>query len=177
MGKRKTDVGGAKRRSAVEAVSSLKQIDCAACLGVSVRTLQTWTEQGCPRGENGYSLPDVVDWLRRRLAAAHDDLLEQRRALEVERLQRQVTILNQQIAEYTNTYMPRAEHERVLTRMGRALHDFIVVCVTKNAHHFIELKNISEANERLMDFWKQCMNAVAAARGGRNEKTEISQVA
>lgn len=73
---------------------SLPQKRVAQVVGVTARTVQNWTDAGCPRNPDGtYSAPAVVQWLlqketggdfddqRQRLAAAQAEKVESENAV------------------------------------------------------------------------------------------------
>lgn len=134
-------------------------------IGITSGRMSQLTREGCPRNKDkSYSLPEVVNWLRKRAAADKRNGNQQASPLKDEKTKAEIELLHAKIRSLEETMMPKSEHREIIKKLIGSLKDFWLTGIRKSAHRFIQLEDVIQAQDLLIQFFHDGLNAMAGKR-------------
>jgi hypothetical protein len=136
-------------------IEKCTQLDLALIFGITTRAVQKW--ENPPRNEDKtYNLPKIVQWRMEKLSgSASGDLKEQKLRAEIERINAQVSKINENFIE-------RSMHETILTSREASLRAFLEKTFIGNAP-LLASRTADELRTMLYSLVKQSMDAYIGA--------------
>jgi hypothetical protein len=130
----------------------------AKVLGISAETIRLWTKSGCPRnGDRSYSVPEVFRW---REHLIQEGRAEKRpmRALEEQKLKRDIRLKELQIQKREGEVISIDQHRAILANRITSLRRFWEDSFIKNIYHFAH-KGVEDLVPLAKEFVKQAIDA------------------
>jgi len=146
----------------------------AYILGVGLRTIDTWINKGCPRNaDKTISIPAVFQWYNSREAKKNENtdesLEKQKLKAQIDKLNREVSLLNIKETKTQDLYVLRADMEKILTSRAVGLRGFLERALMMNISTFA-MRTIEELPAVFYNFLKDAMEAYC----GSNNQKEIT---
>jgi phage terminase Nu1 subunit (DNA packaging protein) len=139
------------------------QRDLARAFGVTVKSIQRWSEMGMPRLENGrYELARCIEW-RRQTDREQFEAANETTDIRAEKLRKarlEADLLEIELADKQGKLMTVQQFDEVVTEAYSAVKTQLLTLPARAAHDFVGLENQKAAREKLREYVLDVMKAL-----------------
>jgi phage terminase Nu1 subunit (DNA packaging protein) len=148
----------------------LSQTDIAAVVGVSTRTMASWTSTGCPRNRDGsYNTVHVIRWLEMRAGARKAEPSELDR-LRARKLETEADTADLILSAKKGETILLSRHDEILGHQATEMHNFLTTSFPANAEHFVGKTDVEEVRALLLELARQAVEVWINAPVGMDPK-------